>query len=138
MCSCSLPCQYLRLPEQLLFPTVVPELHLTDRLRGDLPSPLLRVSALPWVRKTALKWWGSPEYLRGGRKTLESPCLDHYGCCHATTYPRPHSTGLCFNTSVMAPNEVSPSHLTELSLALSQLPGAVQTVTWPGPKPAAA
>lgn len=35
-------------------------------------------------------------------------------------------------------SRLSPSHLTGLSLALSQLPGAVQTVSWPSPGPAAA
>lgn len=61
MCCCSLPCSYIRLPEQLPLPAVLPELHLADRLRGGLPNPLLRVSPLPWVGKTALKWCRSPE-----------------------------------------------------------------------------
>lgn len=35
-----------------LVPIIVQELHLADVLQeGDLPSPLPRVSLLPWVRK---------------------------------------------------------------------------------------
>lgn len=35
-----------------LVPIIIQELHLEDMLQeGDLPSPLPRVSLLPWVRK---------------------------------------------------------------------------------------
>lgn len=61
------------------------------------------------------------------------------GSCHPTACPTPwpQSTALWLNTSLMEQNEVNPSHLTEISQALSQFPGAIQTVTCANPKPSA-